>query len=57
MAGGVGPTTDIAIVSGNKGATFLPQDVIAKLETIYLEMEKRSQYDKVIDDAVSKLSI
>ncbi len=57
MAGGVGPTTDIAIIKSNGLYKMLPQTVITELEKIYLEMEKKSQIDAMIDNAVEKLPI
>lgn len=61
MAGGVGPTTDIAIVSRgiakNKDYKLLSPNAIKQLEDIYKEMENKSQYGKEIDDAVETLSI
>jgi len=57
MAGGVGPSTDIAIVSDNKEPKYLSQKIIEQLESIYQDMERRSEYGKEIDDAVDELSI
>lgn len=58
LAGGVGPTTDIAIVSDNeKEPRFLSQEIINQLDNIHKEMESKTQYGKEIDEALKSLQI
>ena len=58
LAGGVGPTTDIAIVSDNKeGSKFLSQKIINQLDDIHQEMESKTQYGKEIDEVLKNLRI
>jgi len=58
LAGGVGPTTDIAIVSDNKTETrFLPQKTIDQLDSIHQEMESKAQYREEIDEALKSFRI
>lgn len=56
MAGGVGPSTDIAIISDDNKPQFLSQETISQLERIYGDMEHRAEYGSEIDDAVNELS-
>ena len=57
MAGGVGASTDIAIIKNDATYRLLPQSVIMELERIYSESEKKSKIDKEIDEAIKCLSL
>jgi len=56
MAGGVGPSTDIAIID-DKGVHMLEQEIISKLDEIYREIKRRSSYEEEVIRRIEALEL
>jgi len=56
MAGGVGVTTDIAIID-DEGVKYLSEETIEQLSNIYEEMEEKAIYGREVENAVKQLQL